>query len=233
MHSEHARDERNTPTPGCDGFDAEGPVDQPGRSGAEDESDRGSRSRRTADEPAHHRRRLLGRVDHRARELPSEREALDDAHGDEQHGSGHSNLCVGGEKAHDERRAAHHDDRHRQQRPPANPVSDHAQDQAAERPREEPEREDPERQQLLRRVARLREELPTDIACEVPVYGEVEPLEDVANQPRKRGANRRLPRTSVPSGYRSRVLTHISDHHVPRSPVRLAGGTPNARVAQW
>ena len=40
-------------------------------------------------------RRLLGGVDHRPGELAAEREALDDAHGHEQHGRRHADLRVG------------------------------------------------------------------------------------------------------------------------------------------
>ena len=125
-----------------------------------------------------------------------------------------------------ERRAAHQRDRHRQQRAPADAVADHAEHQAADRPRERSRaRTHANASSCWAASARLREELPADVACEVPVDGEVEPLEDVADQPRKRGANRRLPRTRVPSGCRSRLLTHITTHQVRRGPVRLTPAT--------
>jgi hypothetical protein len=83
---------------------------------------------------------------------------------------------------------AHQRDRHRQQRAPAETIADQAEHHAANRTGRESEREHREGQQLLGGRARLRKELRADVAGEIAVDGEIEPLEDVADQTGKRRA---------------------------------------------
>jgi hypothetical protein len=73
-------------------------------------------------------------------------------------------------------------------RPIESVITDHAEDDAPERPRREAEREHRERQELTRRRARLGEELLADVGREVAVDREVEPLEDVPDDARGGGS---------------------------------------------
>jgi hypothetical protein len=64
--------------------------------------------------------------------------------------------------------------------------------ETADRPREKTEREGAEGEKLLRRVARLRKELLADVAGKIAVDRKIKPLEDIADQSRQCGAQRRL-----------------------------------------
>ena len=113
---------------------------------------------------------------------------------DQQHRRGDADLRVGREQPDQQRRAAHQGDRQREQRAASDAVADHAKHEAAERPRAEAQRKHGKGEQLLGGGARLRKELPADVAGEVAVDGKVEPLEDVADQAGHRGPERRLRR---------------------------------------
>ena len=99
MQKHDAADERNPPAPRGHLLGRQHDVDEPGSRRPEDEADGGARGRGAADEAAHHRRRELGRVDHRARELAAEREALNQPHQDEQQRRGDADLVVGRQQA--------------------------------------------------------------------------------------------------------------------------------------
>ena len=86
-------------------------------------------------------------------------------------------------------------------------------------PRREAEREDREGQQLLRARARLRKELAADVAREVAVDREIEPLEDVADQAGERGATSGLGRAGGGFGDGVGIRSQITHYGLaPASP---------------
>ena len=189
---DEAADERNAPAPGRDLVRGEERMHQPRRPRAEDEPECRAGRSRTADETARRCGGGFGRVDHRARELATDRETLDQSQEHEQQRRRDADGRVGRQQPDQERRHAHHRDRQHEQRTASDTITDPAEHQAADRTRAEAERKDRERKQLLRARARLREELLADDGREVAVHREVEPLEDVADQAGRGRAPRRL-----------------------------------------
>ena len=192
QHEHDAADERDAPSIGIDLIGRHRVVDEVGRSGSQDETQRRARGGRAADKTAQQRRCGLGRVHHRSGELTAERDALEHAHQHQQDRRQNADLFVRRQEPEHQRRAAHQRDRQREQRLSPDAVAHAAEHDAADRPREEAERERRVREKGLDGRIRFREELVADVAGKVAVDGEVEPLEHVADEAGKRGAQRGL-----------------------------------------
>ena len=105
----------------------------PRRPRAEDESECRAGRSRTADETACRCGGGFGRVDHRARELATDRETLDQSQEHEQQRRRDADRRVGRQQADQERRHAHHRDRQHEQRTASDTITDPAEHQAADR----------------------------------------------------------------------------------------------------
>jgi len=118
---------------------------------------------------------------HRAGELATHREALQQAQQHQQHGGAIPPRTGGRQQGNAQAAGCHHRHAYQQQRPAPHQIPDRPQQQPADRPHQIAHREHGEGTQQLQRWHIRREEGLADLLGEVAVHGEVEPLHRVAD----------------------------------------------------